>query len=109
MEAEFYKEIFESNKEQLKEKIAQTMIDGFAERIKWNLPEEVADVIDEFVKEEVLPEVKASLTSDKEAIVKAATDMVQGVPEEIGKALQEHLAKGLSSSYNIKRILDALL
>ena len=108
MEDKFYTEILEENKEAVREKVRQTILDGIQEKFKWELPNAVNEAVNEFVKDEVVPEIKAQLLEDKDEIVNAATTIAKGIPVELGKALQERLAKNLAESWTIKKIAKEL-
>ena len=77
-------------------------------QFQWELPEAVKKAVTEFVTEEIIPEVKAELEANKDVFVTAATEMVKGAPAEIGKAMQAQLAKNLTDSWKVRKIVEAL-
>ena len=108
MNDEFYKEILEENKEAVKNKIREAMFDGIKRQFEWELPNAVKEEVQKFIKEEITPSIREDLLQNKDAMVEAATNMIAGIPAEIGKKLQEDLAVNLKNSYKLRKITEAL-
>lgn len=108
MNDQFYKEILEENKDAVRQKVKEAMLESVAKEFQWELPKVVREAVNEFVQEEIVPAVRAELLENKDAMVQAATDMIAGVPAEIGKAMQEQLAKTLTDSWKLRKVTEAL-
>lgn len=108
MDDQFYKEVLEENKDAVKRAVKEAMLESVKQKFGWGLPDALKKTVDEFLKEEILPAIRADLLENKDAIVAAATDAVRGAPAEIGKALQEHLAKNLTDSWKLRKVTEAL-
>lgn len=85
------------------------MIESVTQKLRWEVPESINKAVKEFVEEEVVPEIRAALLEDKDEIVNAATAFVRGIPGEIGKALQANVAGNLTKSWNLKKIVEAVI
>lgn len=109
MDSKFYEEILEQNKDAVKAKVVEAMLASISRQFEWELPKEIQAVVSEFIKAEVLPEVKAELFKNKDELVNAATAFVRGVPEEIAKKMQEQVAKTLTNSYSLQKVVEVLL
>ena len=109
MDDEFYTKILEENKADVIEKVRQAMFEGIEKKFSWELPKVVSDAVDDFVRDEVVPEIRSRLLEDKEAIIDAATAMIRQLPAEIGKAMQEKVAENLSSSWKLEKVVHGLL
>lgn len=108
MDDKFYIEILEENKAAVREKVKEAMLESIKRQFEWEIPNCLKEIVTTFVKEEIAPEVKKELMDNKEVFIQGATDIIKGVPAELGKAIQEHLAKNLTNSWNLKKITDAL-
>ena len=108
LDAAFFTDILESNKAKVREAVRDSLLEGVKREFQWELPQAVRKVVNEFISEEIVPEIRAELETNKEEFVRAATDIVKGATAEIGKALQEHLAKNLAQSWTMRKLTEAL-
>jgi hypothetical protein len=108
LDATFFTDILESNKDAVRAAVRDTMLDSVKRQFQWELPEAVKKTVTDFVNDEIIPEIKAELESNKEAFITAATDMARGVAGEIAKAMQEQVAKNLTQSWNVRKLAEAL-
>ena len=106
---DFFLNILESNKEEVRSTVRNALLDGVKKQFEWELPQAVRTAVAEFITEEIIPEIKAELEANKNAIVDAATEMVRGAPVEIGKAMQAKVAESLTHSYNLRKMMEAIL
>src|SRR5690606_31592883 len=104
---EFFTSVLESNKEAVHATVREALLSGIKRQFEWEIPEAVKKAVQEFITEEIIPEIQAELTANKAVFVDAATEMVKGAPAEIGKAMQAQLAKKLTDSWQLKKILEA--
>lgn len=105
---QFYTEILEQNKDAVRQAVADAMLDSIKREFQWELPNALKKVVNEFIEEEIAPSVRAQLLENKDELVQAATALIAGVPAEIGKALQMHLAKTLTDSWKLRKVTEAL-
>ena len=108
MDSKLIKLALEENKEGLVNAINESIIEGVKRDLQWSLPEEVKGMVNDFLKTEVLPEVKAKLFDSKEDIVNHATEIAVNISTEVGNAIQREAVKNLSQSWNVKKILEAI-
>ncbi len=104
---EFFTNVLEENKDTVRAAVRDALLEGVKRQFAWELPEAVKKAVQEFVAEEIIPAIKADLEANKDTFVTAATDMVRGAPAEIGKAMQEQLAKNLTQSWTLRKIVEA--
>lgn len=109
MDEKFFIDVLEENKGAVKTAVREAMLDGIKKQFEWELPSAVKQEVAKFVEEEIVPSIRAELMESKDEMVAAATEIIRGVPIELGKAMQEQVAKNLSNSWNIKKVVDALL
>lgn len=107
MNTEFYTDVLEENKDAVRAAVKNALLEGVKRQFEWELPQAVKDEVHTFIKTEIVPAIQADLIKNKEAIVDAATEMVRGAPAEIGKAMQEQLAKNLTNSWQLRQIVEA--
>lgn len=107
LDAQFFTEVLESNKDAVRATVRDALIEGIKRQFQWELPEAVKKEVNAFLTDEVLPSVRAELEANKEEFVEAATTMVRGVPAEIAKAMQEQLAKNLTNSWTLRKVVEA--
>lgn len=108
MDADFYKEVLEENKEAVKQKVKEAMLDAVTRKFSWEVPEQINSIVSEFITEEIAPALRDELMENKNAIVESATTIVSGIPAELGKALQEHLAKNFTDSWKLRKVTEAM-
>jgi len=107
LKADFFTDILESNREQVKATVTEALLAGVKRQFEWELPDAIKKEVADFITTEIVPEVRAQLFANKDELVDAATTMVLGVPAEIGKAMQEQLAKNLTSSWTLRKVVEA--
>lgn len=108
MDEKFYKEILEENKESVKQKVREAMLASVQRQFEWELPNAIKDEVNQFIKEEIAPAIREKLSEDKDAMIQAATDMISGIPIELGKAMQANISEKLTDSWKLRKITDAL-
>lgn len=107
LDAEFFTDILESNKDAVRAVVRDALMESVKRQFQWEIPEAVKKAVTEFVTTEIIPEITAELMANKAAFVDAATVMVRGAPAEIGKAMQAQLAKNLSQSWTLRKVVEA--
>lgn len=95
-----------------KDAIVKGLVDGAVEGIKrdlgWRAGNIAAATIDEFVKNEVIPELNKRLHQQKEQCVEALLAGVHEAIKTAGEKLAEAAAKNLSQSWNVGKLAEAL-
>ncbi len=81
------KEIFEANKERMKQAALDAVVDKITEDMKYHMPDAIRKAIAEFMEKEVAPSVTKALQSQKGEILKS----VQVAAAEIGAALSAQM------------------
>lgn len=105
---EFFASVLESNKDAVRATVRDALLAGVKRQFEWELPEAVKVAVREFVTNEIIPEIQAELQANKETFVNAATEIVRAAPVEIAKAMQEHLAKNLTDSWKLRKVVESL-
>ncbi len=92
--------------------IQKTLIADVKQEIVRQLNYSMATVIryavDEFMKEHIVPEIKAQLLDSKAGILKATCDAASEISGLIQKAVVEQVAEKLSDKYSRQGILKVL-
>lgn len=108
MNDEFFKSVLEENKQAVKDKIRESILESVSSQFRYNIPESIRGVMDEFIKSEILPELKLVLAENRDAILEATKGAVSGIAVETAKALQEKAALNLTHSWNVRAIAEAI-
>ena len=83
-------------------------VDGIKQNLGWRAGNIAATVIDDFVKNEVVPELNRHLQEQKAQVVEALLAGVHGAIQTAGEKLAEAAAKNLSQSWNVSKLAEAL-
>ncbi|WP_116521028.1 hypothetical protein [Achromobacter insuavis] len=65
--------------------------------------------VNEWVKENLVPEVLKALTESKDGLIAAAPVMAETMVQALNVSLQETITKKLESSWERKKIFEALI
>lgn len=103
------KSFLEENADDIKAAVKARMIEGLLQTHRWQITDEVAAVVKEFVSSEIVPEVKKHLMDQKGPILEAALVGASEIGDSLSKAIAEHSAKNLTSdSYKFRQVMEAL-
>ncbi len=83
------KAFLEANREDINAQVKQRLIDGLLQSHRWEMSDQISKVVGEFMAEEVMPEVKKFLASEKGPIIEAAI----GAASQIGDMLTQEMVK----------------
>ena len=108
MNTDFYTEILEENKEAVKQRVKDAILESVTCRFEWEVPEALNKLVADFMKKEIIPELRKELYESKDEFVDLATEIIRGVPAELGKAMQAKLAETLTDSWKLKKVTSAL-
>ncbi len=89
----------------LKKEIADTAIN----QAKSTVAEEVRIAVSAYVKDEIIPLVLKELAEEKSGLISCAPKMAKGISDEITKALLEGMRKKMESSWERKKIFEAII
>lgn len=109
MTEEDLKQFLDENADAIKAQVKQRMIDGLLAEHRWSISSQISEIVNEFVRDEIAPAVKAHLQSEKSEIIEAAVKSASGIGDLLAKALVERAAKNISGdSYNFRNTLKAI-
>lgn len=77
-------------------------------KLNYELSKQIGEIASEFVKKEVLPEIQATLTTDKSVIIQAIIKASEDISNDLCKALVDEARKRLSESYHRGNIFKAI-
>ena len=100
--------ILEDAKDELRANLVEDMKDRLKTSVEYTLGAEVRKVIEEYVKTEIVPDLKAALIEDKPIILKAAIKGANEIGEVLSKALVEDMKAKLGKEYTRRNIIDAI-
>jgi hypothetical protein len=102
------KDFLEANKAEINKAVKDATIKQLLEEYRWPITDTISQVVTEFIKTEIVPEVKAALVGEKSAIVDAAIKACADISDTLAKGLMQDAAKNVGSEYRRKQIVDAI-
>jgi hypothetical protein len=109
MTEEDLKDFLEANKAEVQAQVKQRLIDGLLSSHKWTMSDQIGEVVSEFMKAEIMPEVRKYLTSEKSAILEAAIASTAQIGEMMTKEMVKRAAKNVSAdSYSFRNVLQEI-
>jgi hypothetical protein len=102
-------ESLKENKAQIKEAVTKQLIERITSQYRYDIPEAIQKEVDAFVLEQVMPEIRKQLLLNKDAIIEGATAVALGIGVEVAKAVQAQIVKNMASSYNMQKVMEALI
>lgn len=110
MTEEDLKEFLAANKAEIQTQVKQRLIDGLLTSHSWTMRDQVGEVVGEFMKTEIMPEVRAYLTSEKSSILEAAIKAAAEVGDMLSKQLITQAAKNINdkSRYEFAKIAESI-
>lgn len=105
--SDFYEGILTENRDAVRAAVKEALLSGIKRQFEWEIPDAVKAEVREFITNEVMPQIRADLTANKDEFVNAATTMVRSIPAEIAKAMQSQLAANLTRSWTLRKVVDA--
>lgn len=103
------RQFLDDNAENIKTAVREKMISGLLAEHRWQIGDQITKVVNEFVAEEIVPEVKKYLADQKGALVEAAIAGAAEMGEALAKAIVERTAKNLvADSYQFGEVMKAL-
>jgi ABC-type phosphate/phosphonate transport system substrate-binding protein len=110
MTEEDLKKFLDANKAEIQLQVKQRLIDGLLANHSWTMREQIGDVVAAFMRDEIMPEVKAYLVSEKSSILEAAVKGAAEIGDMLSKQLVAQAAKNLDgkSGYQFRAIAKAI-
>ena len=100
--------ILDDAKDELRANLVEDMKNQMKSSVEYTLGAELRKVVAEYVKDEIVPDLKARLIDDKPIILKAAINSANEVGEILSKALVEDMKEKLGKDYTRRNILNAI-
>ncbi len=100
-------EFLETNRAEIAAAVKAKLIEGLLSQHRWEMSEIVAKTVNEFVTNEVVPEIKAYLEGEKGVIIEAAKESAR----QIGEMLTQHMVLKASKnieSYSFREVMKGL-
>lgn len=110
MTEEYLKQFLEANKAEVQAQVKERLINGLLANHSWTMRDQISEVVAEFMKTEIMPEVRAYLVSEKSAILEGAIKAASGIGDMIAQQLVANAAKNINekSSYQFRKIAEAI-
>ena len=103
------KEFLDANKADIQQAVKAKMIDRLLSTHQWEISGQITAIVNEFVTNEIAPEVKKFLADQKGPILEAACAGAAEIGNALSKALITHTAKNLDGeSYKFRNVMKAL-
>lgn len=109
MDEQDLKDFLEANKADIQDKVRERLIEGLLKSHSWTMRDQITETVSAFMKEEIMPEVKKHLVSEKSAILEAAIASTAQIGEMLTKAMVSRASKNISAeSYSFRDTLSAI-
>ena len=103
------KEFLEENAETIKNTVRAKMIESLLANHRWEISAEISKVVEAFVADEIVPEVKKYLADNKGPILQAAIAGAAGISDTLAKAIVQRTAERLNpEGYQFRSVMKAL-
>lgn len=102
-------ELLEAAKPAVIESLKTELAKGISYEARQKCADMVRRHVEEWVVENILPEVTASMIESKDGLISVAVGLAPTVVDEIQKAVIVSVKNNLETSYKRKQIFDALL
>ncbi len=109
MTEEDLQQFLQANKKDIQHQVKQRLIEGLLANHSWTMRDQIGEVVSEFMKTEIMPEVRAHLASEKSAILEAAIRSASNIGDMLAQEIVTQAAKNLQgNSWQFKKIAEAL-
>jgi vacuolar-type H+-ATPase subunit E/Vma4 len=89
-------------------RMRQNIIDKITREAEVVALEAIRNAVREWVKEELIPEVRAQLDAGKAGLIAQSATIADSLSKAIGEALVENARKSLATGYTVKDIAERL-
>ncbi len=94
------------------EQVKAGVVENAIEHVDWNIKHELStrtnNVVQEWVLNELKPELVASLNENKSFLIDAALVSAESMAKELAKVMSAKMAENLASPYDRRKIIEAL-
>lgn len=101
------REFLVENGDRIKENIRQKMIEQISESYRWQMPDEIREIVNDFISTEIAPEVRKHLKDNKGPILEAVIIATNGITEKLGEAMLEKAIKNMEG-YRFSGLMRSL-
>ncbi|GGB00085.1 hypothetical protein GCM10011491_30430 [Brucella endophytica] len=109
MTEEDLKQFLAENAADIQAQVRQRLIEGLLTNHSWTMRDQIGEVVADFMKTEIIPEVRTYLSGEKSAILEAAIKGASKVSDMLAEAMVAQAAKNLSANrYEFKKIMEAV-
>lgn len=97
-----------ANADSIKAAVREKIMGSILQEYRWEIGAEVAKAVNEFVRDEIVPEVKNYLAGEKSAILAAAIEGARQVGNLITERMVEDATKNLKGGSAFRSIMETL-
>lgn len=109
MNADDLKDFLEENKESIQAAVRTKMIESLLAQHRWEISAEISKVVEKFVSDEIVPEIKKYLVDNKGPILQASLAGAAEIGDTLAKAIVSRTAKRLNpDGYEFRSIMKAM-
>ena len=101
-------EFLSKNSESMKKAAVDAVLDKIKRDLEWNMPAEIQQHVNTFMREEIAPEVVKALQGQKGEIVKAAISAASQIGDKLAETMVENAVKSLAS-YRSRELISNLV
>lgn len=98
----------DENKVEIQKEVKARAIARLLEEHRWTIGDAISKAVNKFVEDEIIPEVRNELASQKGVIVEGIVKSIAGISDLLAKALTDAAAKNVSTSYNLDKVSKAI-
>ena len=108
MTEEDLKTFLEENKIDIQIAVKAATIKAITQNLEYSLPSGVREIVAKFIEEEIVPEVKAHLATQKGPIVEAACKAASEIGDKVAVLLVEKATEAMTG-YRSGEVIKALM
>ena len=102
------KAFLEENKADIQAEVKRRFIEKILADYSWDISSQIKQVVGEFTKNHLIPEVEKELEAQRGPLVAAAIAGIAGICDSLGKGLASDAAKCLSDDYKRRQVLKSI-
>jgi len=102
------KAFLDENSAAIKAAARDAMVEKVKQTMQWHMPGTFSEILNEFLKDEIAPAVKAALMDEKGAIIAAMAKATTEIGDNLAKAMAKQAAEALVG-YKAQDVFKAVL
>jgi len=102
------RKFLEENSADIQKAVKAKAIEALTEGIRWQIPHECQAVVSEFIKAEIVPEIRKHLEDQKGPMVEAAIKASAEIGDAVAKKMVETAVESMTG-YRSSEVLKALM